>query len=256
MFSRTARIFAKRLGPFELARKRETGARLRSKKPGAISPRSRFERPHRGWLFVRSAAGISEYLGGYRRDGRAAARWLRGNQTAALAHWAAAAGAFFRHGERAGQRGRTLPGVRGAQRNEFARRLPVAFAFAATAIANGYSRGLWHAGPSESYRTARGGDALRCWPRERPVRRRRGFHRRNGQRVPSRLNFRKCAAPVVPKIFAPLGSLYGLSAGISRMRAKARRTCGMAIEPPTISATLSASITSSRFHPSSPQRSK
>src|SRR5205814_3602557 len=50
--------------------------------------------------------------------------------------------------------------------------------------------------------------------------------------------------------------IQGCKLLISRMRAKARRTWGMVMEPPTINATLSASITSSRFQPSSPQRTR
>src|SRR4029077_5728011 len=51
-------------------------------------------------------------------------------------------------------------------------------------------------------------------------------------------------------------ALQGFNEAISRMRAKARGTWGMVMEPPTIKATFNASITSSRFQPSSPQRTR
>ncbi len=50
--------------------------------------------------------------------------------------------------------------------------------------------------------------------------------------------------------------LQGFSASISRMRANAWRTCGMVMDPPTIKATFSASMTSWRVQPSSPQRTR
>src|SRR5271167_1676039 len=52
------------------------------------------------------------------------------------------------------------------------------------------------------------------------------------------------------------GAAQGFNESISRMRAKARRTWGMVIDPPTIKATFKASMTSSRFQPSSPQRTR
>src|SRR5260370_31403859 len=48
----------------------------------------------------------------------------------------------------------------------------------------------------------------------------------------------------------------GRSACISLILAKARRTWGMAMEPPTTRATLRASMTSARFQPTSPQRTR
>src|SRR5262249_19225975 len=56
----------------------------------------------------------------------------------------------------------------------------------------------------------------------------------------------------LPSEYAP----QDFSPSISRIRANARRTCGITMEPPTTNATLNASITSSRFHPTSPQRTK
>lgn len=50
--------------------------------------------------------------------------------------------------------------------------------------------------------------------------------------------------------------IQGFKLAISCMRAKARRTCGIVMEPPTISATFNASMTSSRFQPSSLQRTR
>jgi len=66
------------------------------------------------------------------------------------------------------------------------------------------------------------------------------------------------SAALDPVLIFDLSRLFshGCSPPISRIRANARRTWGMVMEPPTISATLSASTTSSRFQPSSPQRTR